>query len=191
MGSCASNRTPGGYRCDECASAMQKSIRRGLERDSLYWATELDLAGYGDYVWRRLRVIASEDVGMADPNVAVQVRALSENYREMREHNRKSHQHEKGRRPGERLFLLQAVVVLVRAPKSRMIDHLVMVMYEGDRAGVEMPDWALDKHTSAGKNRGRGLDHFFAEGAALSNEVDVGDVYAEEAREARHRHEGG
>ena len=67
MGSFASNRTPGGYRCDECASAMQKSIRRGLERESLHWATELDLAGYGDYVWRRLRVIASEDVGMADP----------------------------------------------------------------------------------------------------------------------------
>ena len=56
--------TPGGYRCDECASALQKTIRRGEERDALHFATELALAGYGGYVWKRLRIIASEDVGL-------------------------------------------------------------------------------------------------------------------------------
>ena len=58
--------TPGGYLMGEVASAMQKEIRRGHEREALFWATELDLAGYGDYVWKRLRIIASEDVGLAD-----------------------------------------------------------------------------------------------------------------------------
>lgn len=31
----------------------------------------------------------------------------------------------------------------------------------------DVPDWALDKHTSAGKKKGRGLAHFFEEGCHL------------------------
>ncbi len=69
-------KTASGYLNSECTSAMQKCIRRGLEEDALFWATELDLAGYGAYVWKRLQIIASEDIGLADPNVCVQVRAL-------------------------------------------------------------------------------------------------------------------
>ena len=42
--------TVGGYLNSECTSAMQKCIRRGLEEEALFWATELDLAGYGAYV---------------------------------------------------------------------------------------------------------------------------------------------
>ena len=53
--------TEGGYLNSECTSAMQKRIRRGLEEDALFWATELDIAGYGAYVWKRLQIIASED----------------------------------------------------------------------------------------------------------------------------------
>lgn len=43
----AANTTPGGYNCGEVTSAMQKCLRRGLDEDALFWATELDLAGYG------------------------------------------------------------------------------------------------------------------------------------------------
>jgi hypothetical protein len=53
---------------------MQKCIRRGFEEEAQFWATELDLAGYGAYVWKRLRIIASEDIGLADPSLCVQVR---------------------------------------------------------------------------------------------------------------------
>jgi hypothetical protein len=35
--------TQGGYLNSECTSAMQKCIRRGLEEEALFWATELDL----------------------------------------------------------------------------------------------------------------------------------------------------
>jgi replication-associated recombination protein RarA len=45
--------TPNGHLCGEAASALQKSIRRGKERDALYWASELDLAGFGNYIWKR------------------------------------------------------------------------------------------------------------------------------------------
>lgn len=34
--------TLSGYLNSECTSAMQKCIRRGLEEEALFWATELD-----------------------------------------------------------------------------------------------------------------------------------------------------
>jgi replication-associated recombination protein RarA len=70
-------RTPNGHACGEVTSALQKAIRRGDERAALYWMSELDLAGYGGYCWKRLRLIASEDCGLADSNVAVQVRSAT------------------------------------------------------------------------------------------------------------------
>jgi hypothetical protein len=35
---------------------------------------------------------------------------------------------------------------------------------------AQIPDRAIDKHTSAGKRRGRSLEHFFKEGASVKNE---------------------
>jgi replication-associated recombination protein RarA len=183
----ADRTTPNGHRCDEVASALQKSIRRGEERQALYFATELDLAGFPDYLWRRLRIIASEDVGLAAPEVAVQVRALSENFADQRKHNAKS---KTGTRSGERLFIVEAVLILARAPKSRIVDSAVMVMYEGDRERLEVPDYAIDRHTKRGRQRGRGHDYFFEVGALLENEADLPDPYAEEGRAARTRRPG-
>jgi replication-associated recombination protein RarA len=80
----ATQLTPGGYLAGEVSSALQKSIRRGLEREAPYCATELDLAGFGNYVFKRLRIIAREDVEPADSMVAVQVRSLYENWLEAR-----------------------------------------------------------------------------------------------------------
>jgi replication-associated recombination protein RarA len=179
----AEQLTPGGYLCGEVASALQKSIRRGLVDDALFWATELDLGGYGNYVWKRLRIIASEDVGLADSTVAATVRALYENWTEA----------VKKKEPAEpeRLFLVHAVILLAGAPKSRMVDHALMVMYEGDRETREIPDYALDKHTAAGKRLGRGHDHFFNEGAVLGPPLgEFDDPYAEAGREARTRSNG-
>jgi replication-associated recombination protein RarA len=177
--------TPNGHLAGEVASALQKSLRRGLERESLYFASELDLAGFPDYLWRRLRIIASEDVGMADPQVAVQVRALSLNYAEQRRHNAKS---KTGTRSGERLFIAQAVMILARAPKWRGVDHAVMAVWEGDREPIEIPDYALDRHTARGRKRGRAWEHFFTEAARLENESDLPDPYAEMGQAVREGH---
>jgi hypothetical protein len=102
----AETLTPGGYLAGEVASALQKEIRRGHEREALFWATELELKGNGQYVWKRLKIIASEDVGIADSNVAVQVRALHENWKDVKA----------GSTPGYegfyRVFLLHAVCIL-------------------------------------------------------------------------------
>jgi replication-associated recombination protein RarA len=172
-------KTLGGYRNSECTSAMQKCIRRGMEEEALFWATELDLAGYGAYVWKRLRIIASEDIGLADPNLSVQVRLLYENWIEQKKKK-------DDRSLAERLFLVHAVLLCVRAKKSRMVDTALITMYRSDRPKRKIPDFALDMHTSKGRAAHRGVDHFFTEGAAIENAEQslLPDPYFERAWEA-------
>lgn len=170
--------TPGGYKCAEVASALQKSIRRGLEEDALFWATELDLAGFGEYVFKRLRIIASEDVGLADNSAAVTIQALYQSWLQQRK--------KKDERHGpERLFLIHAVMVLSRAPKSRMVDHALIVNYEASRAHREIPDYALDRHTSRGRARKRAWQHFWEQGARLENRAPLNDPYEARAKATR------
>jgi replication-associated recombination protein RarA len=156
--------TQSGYLNSECTSAMQKCIRRGLEEEALFWATELDLAGYGAYVWKRLQIIASEDIGLADPNVCVQVRALCNDWVEQRKNAPKERRNVTGR-----IFLVHAILICVRAKKSRMVDTATITMYESERPQREVPDFALDMHTAKGRGAMRGVDHFFKVGAAIKN----------------------
>jgi replication-associated recombination protein RarA len=65
-----------GYPLDEIVSALQKEIRRGKTEEAMWYAVELNRSGYGGYCWRRLMVVATEDVGVGDPMAAVQVAAL-------------------------------------------------------------------------------------------------------------------
>ena len=60
----------------EAASALQKAIRRGHEEVAFWWAKEMAQSGYHMYVWKRLAVIASEDIGNADPMAAVLIAGL-------------------------------------------------------------------------------------------------------------------
>jgi replication-associated recombination protein RarA len=172
----AEMHTPGGYKNGEVASALQKAIRRGNEREALYWASELDLAGYGGYVFKRLRIIASEDVGLADTETVVAVRALYENWLEAKKAKDES---------ALPLWLLHAVLLLVRAKKSAIVLHAWMAFYEGDRQAMnmEIPDHALDKHTARGRKMGRGKQHFLDDAGRLANE-ELPDPYAAEGASA-------
>jgi hypothetical protein len=71
----------------------------------------------------------------------------------------------------ERLFLVHAVLIGVRGRKSRMTDTALITMYEGERRRLEIPDFALDMHTSKGRRMDRGVNHFFDEGAKCANEA--------------------
>ena len=174
--------TVGGYVIGEVSSALQKAIRRGEERDAMFWASELDLTGYGNYVWKRLRLIASEDVGLADPEAVLLTRALYENWCDQLKADRSNDKKAVGSAP---LILLHGVAVLCRARKSRLTDHAYMVFYEGERAPIEVPDYAFDKHTAKGRKMKRGVDHFFEEGTKLENAADIPDPYLHEGRLAR------
>lgn len=179
----AEARTPGGHLAPEVASALQKALRRGDERGALYWMSELDLAGYTAYVWRRLRVVASEDVGLADPLAVLTVHTLYDAWREF-EKAAKARGETRPGRGGARLFLVHAVLLLARAPKSRLVDHATIATYRGERPTMKIPDHALDRHTRRGRQLGRGVDHFFDESAQLVNEAAIDDPYRDEARAA-------
>jgi len=87
-------------------SALQKSIRRGLQLPALL-ATSFLLDRQPDRFWRRIVVIALEDVGIGDLQLVHEVLAIS---------GRKQWRAERG---GDWSFAANLVVRMCEAPKSR------------------------------------------------------------------------
>jgi replication-associated recombination protein RarA len=164
--------TEQGYDFFEVSSALQKSIRRGLEDDAMYWAVELYNSNYDEYIWKRLKIISSEDIGLAEPNLSSNIYALYEMYQQQKKNDKT------GGKTSHRLFLAHAIVMLCRAKKSRLIDHFQIYHFRTHHLEKKpIPDFAFDKHTTTGKRNGRGFEHFFEHGAKLEN---LGDVEGEE-----------
>lgn len=145
--------TVNGYEFGEAASAIQKCVRAGLEFEALYFALELAEAGYDNYVWKRLSIMAVEDVGIADPNVIAIVNACRETWMAYRKV-------EKGKaRLPETNIMAHAIVTMCRAKKSRECDDLAYLMELKRKQGLklEMSGWIIDGHTGQGKARLRAL----------------------------------
>jgi replication-associated recombination protein RarA len=156
-------QTRRGYDIFEAVSALQKCIRRGDEFQAVYWAQELE--GFNArMVWNRLRVIASEDIGLANPVSTLVVDVLERNYADaVRRDNDSS-----------RLFLVHAVLYLAKSSKNRMVDDLLITVYgqvQFEKLKLPVPDYALDMHTGRGKRMGRGIKHFLEEGIKIVNEA--------------------
>lgn len=164
-------RTKHGYPLDEVTSALQKCIRRNLTDEAMFFAVEMNESGYGAYAWRRLIVIASEDVGPADHQASVVIHALYENSKVLREAvrsgGRAKSDYWKALWPYE--ALLQAVTYLSNAPKSReMVDAYPTIKMRQDRGELlPIPDFALDTHTKRGREMGRGMEHFRSDASKL------------------------
>ena len=177
-------RTRRGFALDEVVSALQKAIRRGQEEDAVYWALELADSGYAQYVFRRLLVITSEDVGLAEPTMPATIHALHQNALTL----------EAKRKGSGRLPLVHAVLLLSRAKKSRIVDH-ALIAFSADETVREIPAAALDKHTKRGRAMGRGWEDFWADGSLLADpetgeltaEGSLPDVYRARAVAARRR----
>lgn len=139
-------RVIGNYQFDEVSSAMQKMIRRNKEYEACYFAMILHKSGYFRYVWRRLAVISSEDIGNANPLAPVVVQALKSNYDLAID--------SKTRDSGDALlFIFQAIMYLCRSVKTREADNLVCLLSDQFNAGLhlEIPEVAIDPHTASGK----------------------------------------
>lgn len=172
--------TKQGYSLFEVASAFQKSVRRGLEDEAMYWAVELFESGYDEYCWKRMRIISSEDVGLAEPMMPAVIHGLYSNFKEQKKKKDDKH------RP-ERLFFTHAVLALVRAKKSRVVDHALLHYWNSyGHEKREIPSFAFDKHTEKGKTAGLGWKHFFEEGTKLENqgEVEGEEEYKQKAEES-------
>ena len=160
-----------------CVSAMQKSIRRGMEREAMEFACELMHTSkpFHSMVCNRLEIICHEDLDtLAAPHVfpfvAASLAASRDRY---------------SKSIGEaRLMIGNAIRMMARAPKSRAGCHFAAAI--GLRSlledfAPEIPDYALDMHTMKGKALGRGLDHFRKEGARLIPPPTGDDEYEDEA----------
>ena len=162
--------TPDGHDFFEALSALQKSVRRNKEGDALYWAYQL-MQFNPVALWNRLKVFASEEVGLASAETVLLVRALYENWHDIKDKD-----------SGERgLYIAHAVVALCRAKKSSLVVNAACLMTV--LPNREVPDYALDRHTHRGKTMGRGWEHFFDIGALRENlDENIPDIYQEHVR---------
>src|SRR6266545_4664741 len=99
----------GGEEHYNLASALIKSLRNSDVNAALYWLARM-IEGGADpiFIARRLCILASEDIGLADPNAMVQAAAAAEITRLIG--------------LPEALFpLTQATIYLARAPKSNAV----------------------------------------------------------------------
>lgn len=156
----------------ETISAMQKSVRRGMEVEAGRYFFEMAEAGFYSLAVNRLRVIAYEDVGLSDSQAVMFVETALQ----------QASAWYKGKNGAWRLAASNAILALCRAQKTRLADHFTAVCLGRNAENLlEIPDYALDKHTRKGRMMGRGLDHFRQEGALLTNRANIPDPYEEEA----------
>ena len=156
--------TINGYAVDEIRSVLQKSIRRGKLEEATLAAYELFASGpeTEEILWRRLEIIATEDVGFGLMEAPMLIEALNQQRLRMPE-------------GGERwMYSAHAVRILTTAKKDRTSMELAgwahEVITRGERK-VEIEDYMLDLHTRRGASMGRGTEHWWAEGARLDHQI--------------------
>jgi hypothetical protein len=139
---------------DEVISGLQKSVRRGLEREALVFALALFNSGFGKALARRLALIAAEDVGLAAPDVVAQVCTLSTTWLLLKKESSKNQP--------ESLPLMMAVMLMCRSPKNREVDDACVIIQETLHRGIgiaastiirDKEDLIVDSHTRRGKER--------------------------------------
>jgi len=154
-------KTVHGFQADQVISALQKEIRRGNTENAALLAYEMvsTSAALEDYFWQRIMVISVEDIGFGSPMAPVVVSALVQMLDKF------------DRSVSERkLFAVHAVRFLCSSEKDRSSDEMINWIHhsvENEKVTLEIPDYAIDVHTKAGKEMGRGLEHFWNEGARV------------------------
>src|SRR5690606_26013510 len=113
-------------------------------------------------------IFCSEDVGTANPNLVVQVKALSENYELVKKESRNPKVDES--------IIAMAVMIICQSPKTREVDDLLnvwRVLSERWGYAPEMPPYALDFHTAEGKRlpKREGLIHWYERASVISNDI--------------------
>lgn len=157
--------TANGYSVDELRSVLQKSIRRGWVEEAALAAYELFSAGSDteELLWRRLEIIAAEDVGFGLVTAPAIIEALNQQRQRMLDR-------------GDRwIYCAHAVRVLACSRKDNMSMELAGWTREvvaRDERKVEVQDFMLDMHTRRGVSMGRDKAHWWNEGARLENRIE-------------------
>ncbi|MFA5775642.1 MAG: replication-associated recombination protein A [Ilumatobacteraceae bacterium] len=130
-------------------SAFIKSIRGGSPDGGLFWLARMLEAGDDPrFIARRLVILASEDVGLADPQALVVAVAAATAVEQVG-------------LPEAQLNLAQAVVYLAAAPKSNSVALGIWGAREDIKRGVatEVPAQFRDAHYSGAEDLGHGTEY--------------------------------
>ncbi|MEE0966569.1 MAG: hypothetical protein U0L85_05900 [Bacilli bacterium] len=164
--------TRNGYAGDEVISALQKSIRRGLEEQACMFAYELYISSpqLEEKLWRRLLTISVEDIGMGNPMAAILVNNLYQ--------MSKQFEFADGDRP---IYFIHAIRYMCQSEKDRSSDLLKNICIKSFAMGKlpEIPDYALDKHTQRGQAMGRDSFHFLNEASIVIPQAEIDNDYKE------------
>lgn len=158
---------------DIVKSALQKSIRRGNAEASMYWALELVNRNWWS-CWRRLSIIAVEDVGQ--PLAIISVGELYREFMMFRSNSRGSgkitEKHELTW--DEKRCVVCCAKILAESPKDRRSDEFLEFLDVTEKRGeknsellekvlafCKIEDYFLDMHTIEGRKLGRGNLYWF------------------------------
>ncbi len=162
----ASRTTIHGIASDEVRSALHKHVRAGRVEQAVRSAIEMARtdAEHEAEMWRRLQVLAAEDVGMGDPMAIVIVRSLHEAALDTDEGSY------------DRLvYSAQAAGYLAGSQKNPVYGELMQVVLHEELA-PDIPDEALCVHTRRGQEAGRTMYDWFVTGTAIEPEVPGRDT---------------
>ena len=134
-------------------SAFIKSVRGSDPDAALYWMTKMLLAGEDPrFVLRRLIILASEDIGMADPNAILVANAAAQNFEYIG-------------MPEGWYPIAEAVIYLATAPKSNSVGAFWEVQEEIYQNGAgSVPIHLMDASRDAkgfGHGQGYQYPHLF------------------------------
>jgi replication-associated recombination protein RarA len=186
-----SAKTPDGQRLDETVSKLQKCVRRGREADAIYLVKQLYFGRkqklFGCDIWRKLHIYAAEEVGLADILLPMRLQDLER----AADRVNAMGQHDGITQHADLMYVVMAVMILCRVKKSRAVDNAIHwfdrnaytpptdeeleASVKEDQPIPEPMDDAIDRHTTRGRQMGRGDEHFYANGARLENESEVPD----------------
>lgn len=124
----------GGDEHYDTISAFIKSVRGSDPDAALYWMAKMIHAGEDPrFILRRMMILASEDVGLADPNALVVVSAAAQAF-------------EWVGMPEGTYFLSQACLYLATAPKSNSAGAVWQALEHVETHGTgEVPSYLRDK----------------------------------------------
>lgn len=132
-------------------SALHKSVRGSDSDASLYWISRMLESGENPhYILRRLVRIASEDIGLADPNALTQVLSAKEAFDFLGA-------------PEGNLAIIQAVLYLATAPKSNAIYIAQKLATEDVKkyGSLSPPFHILNAPTRLMKEQGYGAGYMY------------------------------
>ena len=135
----------------DVVSAFIKSIRGSNPQAGLFWlARMLESGDDARFIARRLVILASEDIGMADPNALVVAVAAATALEHVG-------------LPEAQLNLAQAVVYLATAPKSNRVALGIWSAREDIQRGVnsEVPSHLRDGHYEGARDFGHGVGYVY------------------------------